>query len=342
MIYIACPSNCFTGGPTLLHQLCRELNDEGFSAFMAYYEGAGSVPGPCVHSRYEGYGCGFVKLAEVEDCAENWLILPETATRYAERYEHTQIVIWWLSVDNYVLGNLGLIDKVRAHAAKEVDVTRFVRVKTLSKRREFTSKRYFHLSQSRYAIQFLVSMGVPENNINYLSDYIDDSFLADAAGEERSRKEDIILYNPKKMGRLTRLLLESPFSQCTVPLQGMSQEDLINVMRKAKLYLDFGAHPGKDRLPREAAICGCCVITGLRGSASNSQDVPIPCAYKIPDDAEIGELTSTIERVFRDYDNVRGDFDSYRRFVESEHDSFKADLKYVCNALFEKGMFYGR
>lgn len=336
MIYIACPSNCFTGGPTLLHQLCRELNDGGFPALMAYYKGIGSAPGPCVHPRYGGYGCGFVQLADVADCAADWLILPETGTHFAARYKHTRIVIWWLSVDNYVLGNLGFIDKIQAHLAKDVDVARFIRVKALKKCQEFSSERYFHLSQSRYATQFLDKMGVSEDRIHYLSDYIDDSFLADATGEERSRKEDIILYNPKKMGRLTRLLLDTHLARRAVPLQGMSQEELINVMRKAKLYLDFGAHPGKDRLPRETAICGCCVITGLRGSASNGQDVPIPYAYKIPDDAGIDELTTTIEHVLRDYDDVRRDFDEYRGFIKSEHDAFKADLKLVCKALFEE------
>lgn len=342
MIYIACPSNCFTGGPTLLHQLCRELNDVGFPALMAYYEGVGSAPGPCVHPRYKGYRCGFVSLEDVNDCSGNWLILPETGTRFAVRYEHVRIVIWWLSVDNYILGNLGLFDKVRAHLARETDASHFIHVDTLKKRREFSSERYFHFSQSQYAMQFLGKVGVSEDRIRYLSDYVDDSFLADSAGEEQVCKEDMILYNPKKMGRLTRLLLDTRLGQYAVPLQGMSQEDLASVMRKAKLYLDFGAHPGKDRLPRETAICGCCVITGLRGSAGNDQDVSIPYAYKIPDDAEIDELTTVVERALHDYGEVRKDFDDYRRFIRSEHNAFKADLKLVCRTLFAEGSFSGQ
>ena len=336
MIYIACPSNCFTGGPTLLHQLCRELNNEGFPALMAYYDGIGSAPGSCVHPRYEGYGCDYVDLTDVTDSAKNWLILPETGTHFAERYEHARIAIWWLSVDNYIHGNLGYIDKVRAHVAKDADVARFIRVDALKKRKEFSARCYFHLCQSQYAMHFLGKMGVPEDKIHYLSDYIDDAILADAEGEDHVRKEDIILYNPKKMGRLTRLFLDTRLSQFAMPLQGMNQNQLINTMRKAKLYLDFGAHPGKDRLPRETAICGCCVITGLRGSAGNSQDVPIPDIYKIPDDSGIEELITKIDLVLRDYDDVRRDFDEYRRFIRSEHDAFKGDLKLVCKDLFQE------
>lgn len=29
IVYIACPANLFTGGPTLLHQLCFELRERG-------------------------------------------------------------------------------------------------------------------------------------------------------------------------------------------------------------------------------------------------------------------------------------------------------------------------
>ena len=35
-----------------------------------------------------------------------------------------------------------------------------------------------------------------------------------------------------------------------------------------QVYIDFGHHPGQDRLPREAVQCGCVVITGTRGSGN--------------------------------------------------------------------------
>ena len=65
-----------------------------------------------------------------------------------------------------------------------------------------------------------------------------------------------------------------------VPLQNMTRSELVNVMRVAKVFVDFGYHPGKDRLPRECAANGCCVITGMRGSANYFEDVPIPSKYK--------------------------------------------------------------
>ena len=45
-------------------------------------------------------------------------------------------------------------------------------------------------------------------------------------------------------------------------------------------YIDFGPHPGMDRLPREAALAGCIVITNREGAAAHDEDVPLPPEYK--------------------------------------------------------------
>jgi len=63
----------------------------------------------------------------------------------------------------------------------------------------------------------------------------------------------------------------------------MPREEVIKLLQKAKVYIDFDYHPRKDRLPREAAILGCCVITRKRGSAKFFEDVPIPDEYKFED-----------------------------------------------------------
>ncbi|MCX7738527.1 MAG: hypothetical protein N2Z80_03840 [Hydrogenothermaceae bacterium] len=61
---------------------------------------------------------------------------------------------------------------------------------------------------------------------------------------------------------------------------------MIDILKKAKVYIDFGNHTGKDRIPREAAMLECCVITGRRGIAKYREDVPIPENYKIEDKVE--------------------------------------------------------
>ena len=61
----------------------------------------------------------------------------------------------------------------------------------------------------------------------------------------------------------------------------LSPEQVQAMLKKAKVYIDFGGHPGMDRIPREAALAGCIVVTNREGSAAFRQDVPIPSQYKI-------------------------------------------------------------
>ena len=65
-----------------------------------------------------------------------------------------------------------------------------------------------------------------------------------------------------------------------IPIQGMSSIEVANLLESAKIYIDFGNHPGKDRLPREAVLSGCCIITNSKGSAKNSVDICISKKYK--------------------------------------------------------------
>lgn len=65
-----------------------------------------------------------------------------------------------------------------------------------------------------------------------------------------------------------------------VPLVNMTNDQVKQKMLNSKVYIDFGNHPGKDRFPREAAISGCCIITGKRGAANYYEDVRIPEKFK--------------------------------------------------------------
>ena len=52
-----------------------------------------------------------------------------------------------------------------------------------------------------------------------------------------------------------------------IKLSGFNTKQIINIYNKTKVYLDFGYHPGKDRMPREAALFNNCIITNKKGSA---------------------------------------------------------------------------
>ena len=133
---------------------------------------------------------------------------------------------------------------------------------------------------------------------------------------------------------------KSPFFQW-IPLINLSSKDMIDLMSRAKVYIDFGNHPGKDRIPREAAIHGCCIITGKRGSARFQKDVSIPEEFKFDDSCKnIPRILRKIEEVFLDYENVNKKFGSYREKIRMEEKVFDEDLDVVCQYLkcFTKNM----
>ncbi|KAL7537427.1 hypothetical protein ACHAXR_007818 [Thalassiosira sp. AJA248-18] len=60
----------------------------------------------------------------------------------------------------------------------------------------------------------------------------------------------------------------------------MTGEEVVALLKRSKVYIDFGPHPGMDRLPREAALAGCVVITNREGAANFNEDVPLPSEFK--------------------------------------------------------------
>jgi hypothetical protein len=116
-----------------------------------------------------------------------------------------------------------------------------------------------------------------------------------------------------------------------IAVEKMSRDDVVNTLGRAKLYIDFGDHPGKDRLPREAAALGCCVLVNRRGSAANDQDIPIPAAYKVDDTRANFETSAArmIVDICARFSDHAANFDSYRAGIASEPTVFAAEIDRV-------------
>ena len=99
------------------------------------------------------------------------------------------------------------------------------------------------------------------------------------------------------------------------------------LMLNSKIYIDFGHHPGKDRIPREAALCGCCVITGFKGSAMFFDDVNIFEQYKFEED--LSNFSSLIEDIFNNFEIHHNQFSFYRKQIELEEEQFKLEIKKI-------------
>lgn len=107
----------------------------------------------------------------------------------------------------------------------------------------------------------------------------------------------------------------------------MAEKQMILNMQLAKIYIDFGHHPGMDRIPREAALCGCCIVTNRDGSVAYSEDVPIDDEYKFENVTEqIDEIAALLESICENYNMHSTKFDDYRVFINAQKDQFKEDV----------------
>jgi hypothetical protein len=330
-IYVACPANVATGGPEALHQLCYNLRIEAHeNAFMFYYNM--HKPDP-IHEFYKPYNNPFSK--QIEDHPHNIIIVPEVEDGLNILGSHHKIkkIVWFLSIDNYYLFKpIKRYDFFFEKALKKS--LRFFGVKTLFNLTfEKISKKYpmkkderiitsdLLLTQSYRGMKHIFEE--TKKSPKYLSDYLNDDYLK----ESSKSKKDIILYNPSKGLIFTKKLIEYSPDLKFIPIKNMNRGEVKDLLSESKVYIDFGNHPGMDRLPREAAILGCCIITGKKGSAAFFQDIPIKNEYKFDDrETQIPLITKKIKECITDYNTKIEDFNEYRQKIMNQKNNFINDL----------------
>jgi hypothetical protein len=342
-IYIACPANLATGGPELLHQLGYHLiNDLSVKAFMYYYDFDNSKFKTPVHPEYEFYNVPYVlEIPENENIEKNILIVPEilSSLLLLPKYENIRKGVWFLSVDNYYFSRMTKKDfffqKVLnrfmrlLHKPPLFDIYSQENLDKLIERYDYRNdgllkNANFYMTNSHRGMNWFKEL----RPLYYLSEYLNPEFLE--IQTDLSKKENIIVYNPKKGFSFIKKIISSAEDMKFIPLINMSREEVIKTLQRAKVYIDFGNHPGKDRIPREAAILGCCVITGKRGSAKYFEDVPIPEEYKFEDgEKNIPKIIEKIRECFESFEERYKDFEYYRQKIKQEPREFIEDLKKV-------------
>lgn len=324
-IYVYCPAGVVTGGVELLHQLVDILNKCGRDAYVCYL---GDKPHECP-SEYSSYNLKFASSVEDEAC--NIAVYFDSGFSQAFELKNIQKVLWWMSVDNLFRNECLKLSFTDMYLFdKKFAIVSFLRkAKQLLKGRNIFRKGFsiqgligldiVAAYQSEYARDFLEKKGFKK--IAPLKDYINTEHRLQ--GDNVTNRESRVLYNPKKGFEYTKQLMKIAPELNWIPIQNMTRNELISLMRTSKLYIDFGNHPGKDRLPREAALNGCCIITGRRGSANFYGDIAIPNKYKFDESiADKSRVVETIEDVVNNYETVIHDFDDYVSNILKEENEF--------------------
>jgi hypothetical protein len=306
-IYILAPANVRTGGPEACHQLGRALIDLGHDARMVYIRTATDIPSsgevlavPVTEApmppEYAHYAVPMTW--EILDQSDNAVVFPEIWPEIARAFRRATPVLWWQSIDN----GLRAVERFGGFAA-------------------FETVSCVHLSQSYYAVAYLAQRGI-------LALPVFDYTSPDHAGAlpERAPSENRVLY-PARGRWFTNWLRRWAPDLEWQEISGFTPAQVNALFQTSKLYVDFGSHPGKDRMPREAATHGCCIITGQRGSAGNPFEVPIPARYKFRDSRlNIPRIARAIREVLSDYDQRVGAFSTYRQIIAGEQSEFLAQV----------------
>jgi len=325
-ILVCCPASYVSGGPELLHQLVHELRKIGHDAYIVYY------PLYQAHKCPRSYQCYDTPQSQLIDEPNVLVVMPEVATWIGRHFKKAQGAVWWLSIDNYFgwHGESVLIDFL-SH------VKRIFQPLYFSRRKMPISalKRYVHFFQSEYAREFLSRRGVVGM---MLTDYLGDMYLKDIHAVDYAAKQNVISFNPKKGRKRTNKLKRAYPEFKFVPIQGLSQEGVYKLLLYSKIYVDFGNHPGKDRLPREAVMAGCCVITGRRGSAKNDIDIPLPQRFKLDDrcDGYIAAFGPIVYSIFSDFPRFSCEMAIYREKIKQEKTVFQQQLQEIFGSFSSK------
>lgn len=301
MIYIFAPAYQVSGGPEALQQMCyylRKIGKDAIIVFYNYEEDKDPMP-----SRYLIYGNKWILAHQVVDEPRNSVVVPERKPLLLNSIRKAKKYIWWLSKDNFVFEQASIWKRVK-YAVKgflHIDVipldTRYC---------NFSLDECTHLCGSKYAYDY-VKNEFGQKSVHYCVEPISLEFLQMGPYDGVEGRKDVVLYNPSKPSVImSELIRRNKFH--FVPLKGFTPQELAELYRTSKLYVDFGAFPGPERMPKEAVFFGCNILVGKKNAAENDFDVAIPEKFKVLGDVDIETIENKIQNLLARYDKYKVEF----------------------------------
>lgn len=258
-----------------LHQLCSHINALRSEAYIFY--------GPNPEQTYTNLYPEIPRVKVhpvnmIEDSAENLFIVsdPSQVAPLYTQCKNIRYAIWWLHPSlSYPLEHILLQDIPIIHL--------------------------FPTMYTYYTVRPLLAVG---SKVFFLGDSIEDRFIVFSPEEFLDSKENVVVYHGK-IDQMTSFICENTGISC-IDVSSLTAEQRREVYKRAKVFANFGYHLGKSLYMREAAACGCIIITHRSGAANCKEDIPIE--EKIGFDTEIVPLLSDIFQNFQTYYIKQDDF----------------------------------
>lgn len=311
-VVLLCP-HVVTGGPEAIHQLSDAILGFGGEVLVAYYgnQVGLSVENTVINCAFSGnptpqpYRDYRAMVAARIPLTERSLVLyPESVLGWASASRPFNVGIWWVSVDNAIVKAPQLAYE--------------------SHRNAFLSRTdLIHYFQSEYAHDFLNKGGA--RRVYPLADYINQRFLNT---QKSSARDQAITYFPRKGGALASVFFDSHPDLIRLPIENMPADAVQDTLRKSQIYIDFGHHPGKDRVPREAALSGNIVFLHERGAAAFHLDHPLDRFFLFTSaDVSNGSLYERVKKVTEEPDRFFAAQSLYHSRLVIEREEFHTQVK---------------
>ena len=293
-VVIICPE-AITGGPEALHQLGDSINRQGGHAVMAYLTGQHALrfagdrllctprPGETFRAHYASYAP--ITEEEIPLNDRTLVVYPEMYPLEALQYRQGPRAIWWLSVDNALQYTPSLAYRSSAHEL-------------------FGDDSLLHFHQSCYARSYLLEQGALQ--VIPLYDYVERSYqLSSAMAAEKAAAaaagRSVALF-PRKGAELAQVFSNGAPDLPYRLIDGMTRGQVGEALAGSSVYIDFGHQPGKDRVPREAALAGNVVFLHEKGAGAHFGDYPVDRDYCFTlRDVHSGALRARVQEALRDY-----------------------------------------
>lgn len=324
----------FTGGPLAIHQAAASLRQMGVDASILYVnsfelahgEFAFGCEGSSIHVRQPKMpkkwkfwkkrpetnwkpvqidprlGKFNVPRAEVAP-RDAHFVVPEVWPDLASallRHGCENVHFWWLSVDNFPLTSLHQLVNQKL-------------IRTCS-----------NLCQCEYAADFARSQGAQD--VSMLTDFIDMKEVETPKPLDARTYDICYLPNKARGAEALWEVLSQDFN--IIPLQNMDRAEIEATLNDCKIFLDCGFHPGKDRVPREAALCGCLPVVRKAGAARFKEDVPLPDELLL--DTELffqpEQMRQKLHQILAAPARFDQALDAYRDIISKERAQFDAEL----------------
>lgn len=327
-VFVYYPRGTRTGGPEALHQLVHHLRAIEVDATLVPLPGMEHVPRVREYDKYDA-----PEVSRIEDAPGNAVIVPESAISTLRRVRSAERIIWWLSIDNAMpflptqerldrkfTARLGVPHVPWAPSAK-VAIERHVMAAMPMGEILRSSK---HLAQSAYARAYIQThYGMAGT---FVTDYIPRSTTGER--EAHTPRSKSIAFNPKKAPWVPDLLGPLLPGVEWHRLEGLSAEGVADMLRRSAVYFDPGYHPGRDRMPREAALNGAVTMVARRGAGAYWGDVPIADQFKVTSSRDFAtDAAGRIAAVLRDVSSAVEAQEGYLNWILDDEKRFAQEVR---------------